>query len=64
MSKRDTERLLAKIAKANGGRITRAAYAIAAGILPAAATAELRRLVEEGILEMRGSRRGAHYAIV
>lgn len=46
---------------ASRGRITNSDYRELFGVSRHVAVAELRRLVDEGILEPRGERRGAHY---
>lgn len=46
---------------ADHGVLTNAGYPRVFGVTRYVAVAELRRLVEEGILELRGERRGAHY---
>lgn len=46
---------------AHHGSLTNTNYRRMFGVTRYVAVAELRRLVEEGVLELRGERRGAHY---
>jgi len=46
---------------AEHGKLTNANYRRIFGVTRYVAVAELRRLVEEGVLELRGERRGSHY---
>jgi Fic family protein len=55
------DRLVIALEQALFGRTDRAAYALEAGVSAGTASADLRRLVDAGLLDVHGRTRNAHY---